>query len=94
MARHYFFQAVDPRSTAGEHYLGVYFTIENPGQDPAGYGEHYDPGCGPEFTIVSVQDDVGGPVELTDEQPEVVETEICERFDFEDVARSEREEAY
>ncbi|MBY0250168.1 MAG: hypothetical protein K2X54_02090 [Methylobacterium organophilum] len=91
MARHHFFQADDP-TTDDEHYLGVYFTIENPGQEPHGYGEHFDPGCGPEITIVSVQDDIGRHIGLTHAQLDAVEADICARFDFRRALHEEREQ--
>lgn len=82
----------DPASADGDDCLGAYFTIDRAGQDPHGYGEHFDPGCGPEITIVAVQTENGRLVELTDDQYEVAEAEICTRFDFRAALREEREQ--
>lgn len=92
MSRQHFFQANDPVHVGEERFIGVYFVVTNPGCSPHGHGEHFDPGNGPEFEIVSSQDDAGRVVELTDAQLAVVEAEIFDEFDFRAAEREERQQ--
>lgn len=81
----------DPRDPEAESLL-VRFDVSSFGHAPHGYGEHFDPGSGPEFDLLLAADESGADVlaALTSEQVEALEADITENFDFRDAARSER----
>lgn len=78
----------DPRDAG--RCVGAYFTISAYGTEPHGYGEHFDPGSGPEFDLVAFIDDDERHIDLADADAERVEAAILEMFDFRAAERDER----
>lgn len=94
MAR-YAYICRDPRGSEGDARLLVGFDIASFGSEPSGYGEHFDPGSGPDIDIISVADadsEAGDDVlsDLADDHLEALFAQITEGFDFHDAERSER----
>jgi hypothetical protein len=81
----------DPRDPEAECLL-VRFDVSSFGYAPHGYGEHFDPGSGPEFDILLAAEESGADVlaALTPEQVESLEACITENFDFRAARDAER----
>ncbi|KQO88859.1 hypothetical protein ASF36_23825 [Methylobacterium sp. Leaf90] len=83
----------DPRDPEEIADLCAFFDVTSFGLEPHGYGEHFDPGAGPEFEIVAVVDDGANSVidDLTPEDLQAVWDRVAVAFDFRAAARAERE---
>ena len=83
----------DPRDPEGIADLCAFFDVTSFGLEPHGYGEHFDPGAGPDFEIVAVFDDRQHSVigDLSPEDLQAVWDRVAVAFDFRAAARDERD---